>query len=126
MSMTGWRLFFGAAAAFNFAAGLPFFLMPGAMLASLGQPVPSDLLFHNVTGLLVVCFGIGYAFVAHEPERNRTIVWIGTIGKAGVVLLFTRAWLAGTLPFAAFAISLGDLAFVAGFLLFLLTNRSAA
>ena len=96
------------------------------MLTILDLPVPGDLFFRRLTGLLVVCLGIAYALAARDPERNRAIVWTGAIGKTGVVLLFGQAWLQGTIPFPVFAVSLGDLAFVAGFLLFLLTNRSAA
>jgi hypothetical protein len=122
----GWRVFFIAAAVFNIAAGLPFLLAPDAALASFAQPVPEDLLFHRVTGLSIVCFGVGYAFVARELERNRAIVWIGALGKAGVIVLLAQAWLAGAIPFASFSVALGDLPFVAGFLVFLATKRSPA
>jgi hypothetical protein len=124
--MSGWRFFFTVAAIFNFAAGLPFLIAPDAALASFGLPVPEDLLYHRVTGVLIVCFGIGYGFVAREPERNRAIVWIGTLGKAGVIVLLAQAWLAGAISLASFAVALGDLAFVIGFLVFLSSKRSAA
>jgi hypothetical protein len=76
-------------------------------------------MYHRFTGLLVACFGGLYALIASDPMRYRPSVWLGVIGKAGVVVLFTQAWLAGRVPFAAYAVSLGDLAFIAGFLLFL-------
>ena len=123
--MTGWRLFFWVATAFNFVAGLPLLIAPGAMLASVGVSVPDDLLFHRFTGLLVVCFGILYAFVASDAVRFRPLVWLGVVGKAGVVALFTEAYVSGRVPFPAYAVSLGDLAFIAGFLIFLLSKRTA-
>ena len=58
-----WRVFFWAAAFFNFAAGLPLLLAPEVMLGTLELLVPSDLMFHRMTGLLVVCFGAVYGFV---------------------------------------------------------------
>ena len=122
-SLSLWRTFFVVAAAFNFLAGLPFLIAPDVILATLTIPVPSDLLFHRLTGFLVLCFGIGYAFAARDPERNRAIVWIGLIGKAGVVVLFAQAWLSGALPFSAFAVSFGDIAFVIGFAAFLAMNK---
>jgi hypothetical protein len=122
--MSGWRLFFWVAMAFNFVAGLPLLIAPAEMQASLGVAAPDDLLFHRFTGLLVVCFGVVYAFVAQDLMRYRPLVWLGVVGKAGVVALFTEAWLAGRVPFQAYAISLGDLAFVVGFLVFLLTSRT--
>ncbi|NOT40278.1 MAG: hypothetical protein HOP13_07285 [Alphaproteobacteria bacterium] len=124
--MKGWQLFFWVAMAFNFAAGLPTFLAPDALLTSLGLEVPADLMFHRFTGLLVVCLGVVYGFVAQDLTRFRPLVWLGVVGKGGVVALFTEAWMAGRMPFQAYAISLGDLAFLAGFLFFLFTTRRNA
>ena len=121
--LAAWRVFFALAAGFNFVVALSFLLAPETILAALNVPVLGDLLFHRLTGFLVLCFGIGYAFAAHDPQRNRAIVWIGLIGKAGVVALFTQAWLSGTLPFTAFAVSFGDIIFAIGFAAFLITNR---
>ncbi|MFM9865877.1 MAG: hypothetical protein ACKVRO_19965 [Micropepsaceae bacterium] len=120
--MKGWRLFFWVALGFNLLAGLPLLLAPDLMMTSLGVPVPADLLFHRVTGLLVACFGVLYAFVAHDAVRFRPLVWLGIVGKGGVVALFTEAYVSGRIPFQAYAVSLGDLAFVAGFILFLATT----
>ncbi len=126
MSKRAWSIFFKAAAAFNFAAGLPLLTAPASILISVGLPVPEDLLFHRFTGLLVVCFGLAYALASRDLERNRAIVWTGVIGKSGVVLLLAQAWWQGAVPFAAFAATLGDLAFVAGFLLFLFGRKSTS
>jgi hypothetical protein len=124
--MSGWRLLFGAAAIFNFLAGLPLLIAPAEMLVSLGLTPPVDLLFHRFTGLLVVCFGVVYLFVAQDLMRYRPLVWLGVAGKAGVVVLFTEAWIGGRVPFQAYAVSLGDLAFIVGFLIFLLMTRRKA
>jgi hypothetical protein len=120
--MSGWRLFFAVAAGFNFLAGLPLLIAPAEMAASLGVPVPDDLMYHRFTGLLVACFGGVYALLASDPMRYRPVLWTGVIGKAGVVALFTEAFLGARVPFQAYAVSLGDLAFVIGFLIFLLTT----
>ena len=117
--MAGWRVFFIAAALFNLAAGLPIAVAPEAMISSFGLAVPDELLFARFTGLLVVCFGGLYAFIASDAVRYRPLAWLGVAGKAGVVALFTEAWLSGRMPFSAYAISLGDLAFIIGFLIFL-------
>lgn len=124
--MSGWRSFFTAAATFNVAAGLPLLMVPGAMGATLGLPVPDDLLIHRLAGLLIACFGGVYAFVAHDPARYRPMMWLGVVGKIGVVLLFTQAWLVGTVPLQAYVVALGDLAFGIGFLVFLLTPQARA
>lgn len=118
-----WKLVFWVAAAFNFAVGLPMLLAPEAMLAALGQPVPDDLLMTRLTSLLIVVLGIGYGMVARDPEANRPILWLGVLGKAPIPLLVWISGGAAALSSSAFILSLGDLAFAALFLLFLLTHR---
>jgi hypothetical protein len=119
-------LFFTVAAIFNFAAGLPLLIAPEVMASTLGIAIPADPLFHRMTGLLVLCFGAVYGFVARDLERYRPLVWLGVAGKGGVVALFTQAWLAGIVPFPAYAVALGDLAFMAGFVAFLMAAKRAA
>lgn len=121
-----WRLFFWLATVFNLLAGLPLLLAPDTMLTTLNVAAPADLLFHRFTGLLVVCFGGLYALVAQDGVRFRPLVWLGIIGKAGVVALFTEAYTSGRVPFSLYAISLGDVAFIVGFVAFLLSTRKHA
>jgi hypothetical protein len=90
------------------------------------MPVPDDLLYHRFTGLLILAFGGFYAAVAYDQQRFGPLVWLGAIGKAGVILLMGDAYVSGRVPFAAFAVSLGDLLFVVGFLAFLVLPRKAA
>jgi len=113
-----WRRVFLGAALFNFAAGLPALLAPAQALDAFGLPPLPYHLFVRTTGLLVASYGIGYWLVSRRLGR-RDIVWLGVIGKLGVVVLFTWAWRQGSLPTRAFAVGLGDLAFVAVFLVFL-------
>ena len=121
-----WRLFFIAASLFNITAGLPLLTAPDAMLLSLNMPVPDDLLYHRFTGLLILAFGGFYAAMAYDQQRFGPLLWLGAAGKAGVILLMGEAYVSGRVPFAAFAVSLGDLLFVIGFLAFLLLPRKAA
>ncbi len=121
-----WTVIFVVAALFNFAVGLPMLLAPEAMLASLGQPVPDDLLMTRLGSLLIVVLGIGYAMVARDPVANRPILWLGVIGKAPIPLLVWLSGGAAALSSSAFLLSLGDLAFATLFLLYLLTHRRAA
>lgn len=118
-----WTVIFALAAVVNFAVGLPILLAPEAMLASLGQPVPDDLLMTRLASLLIVVLGIGYVMVARDPAANRPILWLGVIGKAPIPLLVWQSGGAAVLSSSAFILSLGDLAFAALFLLYLLTHR---
>ena len=114
-----WSRFFLGAAVFNFAVGLPLLFSPLTMFATLGQTPPNDLFFVRASGLLIACFGVGYYFISRDPPANRNIVWLGVIGKSGVVVLSALYWSAGLLPTLSAVASLGDLAFVVMFLRFL-------
>jgi uncharacterized membrane protein YfcA len=118
MREDSWRRLFVVAASFNFAAGLPALLAPAAALETFGLAPLPDHLFVRATGLLVATYGIGYWLVSRRLDR-REIVWLGVIGKLGVVVLFTSAWLQGSLPTRAFAVGMGDLLFALAFLAFL-------
>ena len=121
-----WRIFFIAATLFNIAAGLPLLAAPDAMAQSLNMPVPDDLLYHRFTGLLILAFGGFYAAMAYDQQRFGPLLWLGAAGKAGVILLMGEAYVSGRVPFAAFAVSLGDVLFVVGFLAFLVLPRKPA
>ena len=121
-----WHIFFIAATLFNIAAGLPLLAAPDAMAQSLNMPVPDDLLYHRFTGLLILAFGGFYAAMAYDQERFGPLLWLGAAGKAGVILLMGEAYVSGRVPFAAFAVSLGDVLFVVGFLAFLVLPRKPA
>jgi hypothetical protein len=122
----GWTVLFIAAALFNFAAGVPLLVAPHENLALMHLPPVADVMYHQVTGLLIICFGVGYGLVAGDQTRNHGIVWLGAAGKIGVIVLMAQAYAAGTIPFQAFSIALGDMAFVVGFIAFLLTRPRAA
>jgi hypothetical protein len=120
-----WRRVFLVAALFNFAAGVPALLAPAQALAAFGLPPLPDHLFVRATGLLVASYGVGYWLVSRRLGL-REIVWLGVVGKLGVVVLFTWAWGQGSLPTRAFAVGMGDLLFAAVFLVFLATNPREA
>lgn len=123
-----WRIFFGLAAAYNFAVGVPLALSPETFLAASGAAPasgPADM-FVPLSGMLIAGFGIVYTLVAWQPERMKPVVWAGVFGKAGVLALSLPPWLRGEVGIDAIALSLGDLAFTVGFLLFLINYRPDA
>ena len=119
MQNSFWSRFFLGAALFNFVVGLPLLWAPLTMFGLLGQTAPNDLFFVRTSGLLIASFGLGYYFVSRAPQANRNIVWLGVIGKFGVVVLSGLYWTAGLMPTTSAVLSLGDLAFVFAFLRFL-------
>ena len=67
----------------------------------------------------VLIFGLGYGIVAIDPRQNHGLIWLGIIGKLGMVATLGQRWLtdvatAWVLPAAA-----GDLAFAVLFACFL-------
>ena len=109
----GWTSFFFVAAIFNLVIGFAGMVTPGATIDA------------RIVGLLVLCFGVIYYFVARDPLRFAPTLWAGVIGKAGVVgLLAPQAFGSGGDRLIA-AILIGDALFALGFLAFLLTRSDS-
>jgi hypothetical protein len=122
MSDSAWKILFAAAAVFNFIAGLPSLLAPAQALAMLGFAPQPIMLFVQLSGGLIVMFGVSYAMVARNLVL-REIVWLGAIGKLLAVSLLTIYWLRGEVSNTIFGMGFGDLAFTAMFLWFLFGGR---
>ncbi|WP_435203490.1 hypothetical protein [Qipengyuania sp. 902] len=71
-------------------------------------------------GLFVVAFGVIYAIVALDPERFGPMLWVGVLGKAGVVALVAPAVRESETPKALGWILAGDAVFGVLFFAFLL------
>jgi hypothetical protein len=107
-----WCWFFYAAATYNFVIG-------GAGLANAAAPVND-----RIVGLLVLCFGIVYAFVGRDPARFGPVLLAGIVGKLGIVALLLPDVLAGKAAAGTGYILAGDALFTMGFLIFLLRSRT--
>ena len=123
--MRGWPLVLTLAALFNLPVGLLFMLDPGLVHAAIGMPGAPDIATRAL-GWCILIFGATYALAAAAPERNRDMIRLGVVGKSGIFVLVTAYWLAGrtTAPIAALAAA--DLAWVAVFVLFLVSTRRTA
>ena len=124
MSDSAWKILFAAAALFNFIAGLPPLLVPAQALALLGFAPQPTLLFLQISGGLIVMFGVSYAMIARNLAL-RELVWLGAVGKLLAVSLFAIYRLNGEISDTVFALVLGDVAFIAIFLWFLFGGRRA-
>lgn len=111
---SGWKIFFWAAAIFNFMVGLAGMLSPAADIDT------------RIVGLLVFCFGVIYVLVARDPARFGSTLWAGVIGKVGVVALLAPAQFGEAGNFLLSGIIAIDAIFAAGFLVFLLTREDDA
>ncbi|MBX7482797.1 hypothetical protein [Qipengyuania qiaonensis] len=107
----GWRMFFWAAAAYNFTIGLGAFV-----LAEWGSP-------DAVSAVLIFCFGILYALIARQPRRFAPVLLAGLLGKGlVVVMLGPPNWSEGGDPVIGTIVA-GDLIFALGFAAYLARYR---
>jgi len=125
MSDSAWKILFATAAVFNFIAGSGPLLAPDWALATLGIVPPPMLLFVQLSGGLIVMFGVSYAMVARNLAL-RELVWLGAIGKLMAVALLTIYWRNGEIPDTPFILGFGDLAFALAFVWFLFGGRRTA
>lgn len=119
-----WKQFFVAAAAFNFVIGgtlmaapewsfaIAFVTVPGVD-PGLGPALWGDF------GFCVLLIGLGYLFIAHQPERELPLVVIGIFAKLfDVVTLTHRATTGVTHPIVLVPAAI-DALFMLGFAVFL-------
>jgi hypothetical protein len=119
-----WKPFFWTAAVYNLLAAAVALLAPDfhveqffAAPAVLEGPVAR--IYTQAFWVSVLLFGVGYAIVARNPDRNHGILLLAALGKAYVFVAFVRAWLAGSMRTLALLGGIGDLIFAAGFVWFL-------
>lgn len=123
MSNSAWRVVFAAAAFFNCAVGLPLLLAPAQGVALMGVPAQASMLFVQMSGALIVMFGVSYAWVAADLGL-RPLVWLGAIGKLLAFSLLAIYWRQGEVPDTPFILGFGDLIFALVFLWFLSSRRT--
>ncbi len=119
-----WKPLFWLAAFYNIAAGTVAVLAPEFHVeqffgsATLLEGAVAHL-YTQAFWVSVLSFGVGYAIVARDPDRNHGILLIAAFGKTYVFFVFTSAWLDGSMRLLALVGGIGDLAFALAFLFFL-------
>jgi hypothetical protein len=81
------RLVFSVAAVFNFAVAGAALAAGATLLATLGlEPATgTNVVFVDITALMIGVFGFSYACVAYDPHAYRPYISLGVIGKLLVV-----------------------------------------
>jgi hypothetical protein len=124
MSDSVWKILFAAAGIFNFAVGLPLLLAPGQGVALMGVAPPSSMLFVQLSGALIVMFGVSYIMVSRDLAL-RPLAWLGAVGKLLAFGLLALYWQRGEVPDTPFVLGFGDLIFAVAFVWFLASRRAA-
>ncbi len=124
MSDGFWRAMFFSAAIFNWVVGVSLMFDSSGLAASMGiEAMRYDALYSPVLGWLVIAFGLLYFAVSRDLAQNRTIVWVGALGKAGTVVLTWAAWLRGEAPVSLAMLVAVDVIYTLLFVWFLATRR---
>ncbi len=80
---------------------------------------PVAHLYTQAFWVSVLLFGVGYAIVARNPNRNHGILLLAAFGKTYVFVVFARGWLTDSMSTLALVGGIGDLAFATTFVWFL-------
>jgi hypothetical protein len=116
------RISLGLACPFNlFAAAL--FAMPASTLGQLmGLPADVPAVYSALVGLFVGLFGATYGWLAVQPDIDRPLLWLATIGKFAAFAIAVTLWLKQELAVRGVAAAVGDFAFASIWLAWLRGN----
>jgi hypothetical protein len=79
----------GISLVYDFGIGLALLAATDRFAALFGVVVPEPRLFVTLTGVFLVCIGLGYSQPMRDPERHRTYLWIfGPLLKGAGAIIF--------------------------------------
>ncbi|MDP6978152.1 MAG: hypothetical protein QF570_06050 [Myxococcota bacterium] len=124
LDLQRWKALFWVAAFYNFSAATVALVAPEFHVARFFAPgtsfeSPVAHIYTQAFWVSVFSFGMGYAIVARNPDRNHGILFLAALGKTYVCFAFARAWLEGSMGVLALVGGIGDLAFAVAFVWFL-------
>ena len=112
------RLFI-VAAIFNFSVAVMLGGFQSIFLPILGMEPLDNTAFLHLFMALVFVYGLGYYWVACNPETNRDIIRMGIIGKLLVVVILLVHAFWGNVSWGFAAVGSADLVFAILFIRFL-------
>ncbi|MEO0884194.1 MAG: hypothetical protein AAFY34_15920 [Pseudomonadota bacterium] len=103
-------LLFYSAAALNLGIGAVFICLPAtAYQLMTGTTPPDSPAIVWMFGMVVIIFGLGYAWAGRDFEANRAVVKLAAIGKAAAFIVGAGAYFAGHMTLPAFGGATMDL-----------------
>lgn len=118
-----WRWFFLVAALYDIALGLAFLVAGERILDAIGMVQPPHVAFIQLAAVFVLVQGASYLLPWHDAWANQGVVWVGVGYKASYAALVGWYLVLGILPSVFFVPwAAVDLAFMVGFLWFLLVT----
>ena len=110
------RPLFGLAALYDVTLGLLFFFAFGPIYAACLIALPNHNAYVQLPAALTVIFGIGFAMVALDPERNRDIIRLGILMKLAFSLIVLSYAIRDAIPFMWVPLAWIDLGFAIAFI----------
>lgn len=105
----------GISLVYDLAIGLALLAAADRVAALFGVAVPKPGTFVTLTGIFLVCVGIGYAQPMRDPDRHRAYLWVfGPLLKGAGAATFVWEYLVHGAPasYLLFATTDGGLALV--------------
>jgi len=123
----GRKTFLYVAGAFNFGAALILVVLArfAPHLLGVDAPSASQLLYVDLTALLVVGFGVGYVLGGRDLERFWPFLSLGALGKAGVAALALIYFVSGDTGALVMLLAAGDAVFAVLFVRLLRASQIA-
>lgn len=96
--MRVYRRWFYAAAIYNVVWGVSVILFPDFPLVVVGLAPSNYPSLFQAIGMMVMVYGLGYYYLARDPQRYAAFIWIGLLGKTFGPIGFVYALATGQLP----------------------------
>ena len=122
------RKLFGTAALFNcaVAAGLIALRQPLLPLLRLDPVEGSNVVFADISGVMIAVFAYAYWRVAQDAVRYRPFIELSVLGKLLAALTVTLCWIGGHASWQLVALASSDLVFAGLFVDYLRRSRAPA
>lgn len=79
----------GISCVYDLAIGLALLVATDRFAALFGVPVPEPRTFVTISGILLVCVGLGYLAPMRNPSQHRAYLWVfGPLLKGAGALIF--------------------------------------
>lgn len=125
-----WKKFFVLASLWNISAipllillyvYFPTFIFTNKAIPFIYNPIFGS--FYFIFANAVLLFGIGYYMPSRDLMLNRAVIWLGSIGKIALTLIFLQLYTTGYITVVFPVLLIGDLIWAAWFFVFLYQTK---
>jgi hypothetical protein len=96
---------------FNLFAAAVFALPSSTLAQQVGLPADVPAVYAALVTLFVGMFGIVFGWLAAQPQIDRPLLWLGTIGKFAAFAIAVTLWVMHALAVQGVGAAVGDFAF---------------